>query len=660
MPESSAPSGIDAAPNQPIPTDNHTDNATPTISLAPSDNVTSAMPTPKPIPVFGPIQLRKRTVLVSPDKDTEIASTTGISPGERVVSGNVTIRIPKGAVSASAEVEFIERVPVGSTGIKMLRLFELTAKDLQSGEKITRFDRDIEISVKHDPRELAGLNPDSLRLYYLDEKTRQWLPVSSVYDRTQNVLTATVNHFTSFGEQADPVLNGPGRVMAADVSLHAGTAIFNYPIELPPGPGGFQPKAELNYNSGVADETKNRRSTASWVGMGWTLNFGSVSYDAQTRRYYLDLNGGSYEFVSTEDGYISTNPEMYFKITNPATNTWEVLDREGNYYRFGGTTDSEQYYFDGARRYYRYDLSLFRDTNDNTANITYARDIRGVSQNDTVRAAYPEYLRYGNMEVRFSSSYDVNDATDGYLRRDNPRTSSNSSAPKTMETRKLDAIEVKANGSLIRRYAFSYNTTDSVNSTDYGGIFYSGNHTLTSITQFGSDNTTSLPPMTFAYQGLQTYRHTSEGDYNGNPGNPASFSWPHLTTVNSGYGGKVIFSYSQLPAVPVNNVWSRQVVSDKTVNSGIVSNWWNTAWSSRKKLDFNANGISSNLSSFPVLVRLTTSNFEFGSAQSDGGDLRFIDTDGATVLDYEIERWTSSEAWVWVKVPTLTGNSTDD
>jgi len=29
-------------------------------------------------------------------------------------------------------------------------------------------------------------------------------------------------------------------------------------------------------------------------------------------------------------------------------------------------------------------------------------------------------------------------------------------------------------------------------------------------------------------------------------------------------------------------------------------------------------------------------------------------------LNYEIEKWTSNEAWIWVKVPLISGNSTSD
>jgi len=63
---------------------------------------------------------------------------------------------------------------------------------------------------------------------------------------------------------------------------------------------------------------------------------------------------------------------------------------------------------------------------------------------------------------------------------------------------------------------------------------------------------------------------------------------------------------------------------------------------------------------FPILVRLNSNNFNFSSAQIDGGDIRFTKPDNTT-LPYEIERWdpVAERAEVWVKVDTILGNDTD-
>jgi RHS repeat-associated protein len=521
------------------------------------------------------LQGEKIVVEVDPEKDREIKS-----PSEKI-----TLKIPMGAVEKKTEIEFIEYAPTASTGMVMLSQFELNAKEKDTGKAFSTFTKNLEISIKHEPEEVAGIDINSLCLYYLDEETRQWIPIgTSSYDPKEKIIKASVDHFTYYGEQANPQQVGPGRVMAAQVSLSSGTSTFSYPFELPPGPGSFKPKLELTYNSGSVDEMKNKQSVGSWVGTGWNLHLGRISCDAANGKYTLDLNGGSYELITADETNFRTQPDEYFKITRSG-NTWDVFDREGNYYRFGGTTDSAQYYYDswGVIKYYRFDLNLIRDTNNNQALITYIQDIRPT----WVRSAYPEYLTYGNVQVHFTCSYDESTA-DGNVRYDNPITYSwygdpycwdcehTNPAPKIMENRKLNSIEIKVSGNLLRKYAFSYNTTNRVFSSDYGyesgGIYYSGRLTLISITQTGADGTSQLPAMNFTYQDLQTHRHTNEPTYSGNPGNPANFSWPHLTTINSGYGGSVSFSYSQKPDPSTVEIWTREVVISKTVNNGAGGN----------------------------------------------------------------------------------------
>ncbi|MGL1904100.1 MAG: DUF2341 domain-containing protein, partial [Fibrobacterales bacterium] len=70
--------------------------------------------------------------------------------------------------------------------------------------------------------------------------------------------------------------------------------------------------------------------------------------------------------------------------------------------------------------------------------------------------------------------------------------------------------------------------------------------------------------------------------------------------------------------------------------------------------------VAGTVTDFPVLIRLTGSDFTFGQARTNGEDIRFTDATSSTVLDYEIERWDNAGelAEIWVKVPTIAGNST--
>ena len=87
------------------------------------------------------------------------------------------------------------------------------------------------------------------------------------------------------------------------------------------------------------------------------------------------------------------------------------------------------------------------------------------------------------------------------------------------------------------------------------------------------------------------------------------------------------------------------------------------AHSSSLFINTTANGanVSGSVTNFPLLLRFNPNNFNFAQAQSDGRDIRFATAAGAA-LSYEIEQWdaVNGKAAVWVKIHTITGNSTQE
>jgi hypothetical protein len=85
-----------------------------------------------------------------------------------------------------------------------------------------------------------------------------------------------------------------------------------------------------------------------------------------------------------------------------------------------------------------------------------------------------------------------------------------------------------------------------------------------------------------------------------------------------------------------------------------------TQWHYSKKVYINTKeggaNISTDQSNFPLLVRLTSANFNFTQAQSSGQDVRFSKSDG-THFNYQIERWDNANqvAEVWVNVDVIKG-----
>jgi len=71
--------------------------------------------------------------------------------------------------------------------------------------------------------------------------------------------------------------------------------------------------------------------------------------------------------------------------------------------------------------------------------------------------------------------------------------------------------------------------------------------------------------------------------------------------------------------------------------------------------------VAGNVLKFPVLIRLTDTNFTFSQAKAGGADIRFSKTDGKD-LPYEIERWVdgtgnNDTAELWVLIDTVYGNN---
>lgn len=160
-------------------------------------------------------------------------------------------------------------------------------------------------------------------------------------------------------------------------------------------------------------------------------------------------------------------------------------------------------------------------------------------------------------------------------------------------------------------------------------------------------------------------------------GGSGTYTMPATTTtikgnlvVNSGAtvtkgAGTVVFSGSTTQTITDNN-GTKQDLGALQVST-VVDAWCNisatacnSSWLARRKITMNNSTLSGDLTNFPVLVSLTSSQIDYSKTRNDGEDIRFVDADGTTALSYEIEKWDESgTSLVWVKVPTVSNNSTD-
>jgi len=101
-----------------------------------------------------------------------------------------------------------------------------------------------------------------------------------------------------------------------------------------------------------------------------------------------------------------------------------------------------------------------------------------------------------------------------------------------------------------------------------------------------------------------------------------------------------------------------------TVSPEVLTNVLNPNWTYAKTIFLNTTStgaaISGNVIGFPVLIRLSSLNFNFSQARTNGDDMRFAKSNG-TPLFYEIEAWDSSKAAaaIWVRVDTIFGNNSN-
>lgn len=136
-------------------------------------------------------------------------------------------------------------------------------------------------------------------------------------------------------------------------------------------------------------------------------------------------------------------------------------------------------------------------------------------------------------------------------------------------------------------------------------------------------------------------------------------------TVNKNASGLLVFSGTSNQTITDSNGTKQDLgaIQDSTTTDAwcnISSVACNSSWLARRKITFDNSTLSGNLTSFPVLVSVTSSQIDYAKTQNRGQDIRFVDADGTTALSYEIEKWDESgTSLIWVKVPTLSNNTTD-
>lgn len=344
--------------------------------------------------------------------------------------------------------------------------------------------------------------PPTLIYAQSDRSGLNWSIQSSLSTTATTSSPAAQASSITFGTQA-PQANWS---MPTDlqVGLNSGGLNYSYPFNLPPGPGGLQPALSLNYSSGSVNENHNPQSASPWVGQGWSLDMGSISWAQENVTpngsatlenvwHINDPSGISGQLIPPDVTYstdgATLNPSLsnlqntsnvYIWQTAPFSHTkvreiafgsypcWQVYLPTGIMEEFGCTNDSRESYKDSQGNWdaYSWKLNLMTDRFGNQVHITY----QPISVSGDVRDAVLQDISYDDpnchntstacsswvphIDIHFDASQAVanrlnsgcGNGTAGQSRCDDPQDLSGSGglpAPKVMSAYVLNDLKIE-------------------------------------------------------------------------------------------------------------------------------------------------------------------------------------------------------------------------
>jgi RHS repeat-associated protein len=320
---------------------------------------------------------------------------------------------------------------------------------------------------------------------------------------------------------------------AFQTDLFTGAATAQIGIQAASAAAGLSPKITIRYSSRIVDDTKAYQ--ASGVGLGWNLDTGGFilrdmkgTTSPGDDSFKLIFGGASYDLrqIDSTLKIYHTKDETFLKLQYFSTGDyWILTTKDGLQHRFGFNADSKMTGLTPDLKLaitWRYFLDEVKTTSGVAIRYSYVKKTATAKGTAKIydQAVYPDVITYAYRngaligparEVRFIRG---------------PRGDWNDTTSKTFislfEKERVDAIEVRVGGSLVRKYAFGfdYSIDRNPNSKWQGGA--TGDLTLKSVTVLGSDGLSALPPQSFTYSDAV------------------------LATASNGIGGAVSYTYEKL------------------------------------------------------------------------------------------------------------------
>jgi hypothetical protein len=334
--------------------------------------------------------------------------------------------------------------------------------------------------------------------------------------------------------------------------LFTGSATAQIPIQVPSTAAGLAPKIAIRYNSGILDQLKKNQQ-GSGAGLGWNPDLGGfILRDMQGTtstsddKFKLIFGGASYDLIQIDsvNKIYHTKDESFLRVQYFSTGDyWVLTTKDGLQHRFGFNTDSKMIGLAVDLKTvitWRYFLDEVKTTSGLSIRYSYSKT---TAKAKSTNKPYDQAVYLDLISYPYQNGALVGPAREvRFLRA--PRTDWHDTTSSTyislFEKERLDSVEVRVGGSLVRNYTFGFDYSIDRNpgGTWQGGA--TGDLTLKSVTVLGSDGLSALPSQTFTY-------------------NAAGF----LATANNGLGGSVSYTYEA-----IKNIYLNQNEGDSACGAG--------------------------------------------------------------------------------------------
>ena len=418
-----------------------------------------------------------------------------------VIAGN-TLSVTKGEISKTGKYTI---TALRETDIPALDygMTNVTARDegyrfLPHGEHFAG--KGATVKIKYDRTRIpSGFTEDDINTYYFDKETKHWVALERVkVDKASACVVSKTTHFTDMINGVIKVPESPqtdgftptmmNDIKAADptskinlitppTANNRGSANLQYGFEMPPARNGMAPSLGIQYSS---------EGGSGWLGEGWNLSVPSITLDTRwgVPRYDTSketetyLMSGSMLSTMGDDGKMGVahrgekmnrkaDRQFYTrqggdfsriirKGNSPADYTWEVTDKQGIKYIYGGEDAVLKGTITDASGQSReviteWKLKRVEETHGDYIEYVYETTDEPVRGELVAKAIYLKEVRAGNSGQSPHTVVVLEGSKQKRLKNNNARygflTSSN---------RLLEKLTVHFQGSTLRSYAFTY------------------------------------------------------------------------------------------------------------------------------------------------------------------------------------------------------------